>query len=286
MTLTLDEIRQRAELAAKGEALFAPEGHTPETFDELRRKATEQATGRTVIPHRGIPGATTGAPTRRAGFYKIDGIDMPSVTTILGILAKPALINWAAKQGAKAVLKDPVMYDSPQAAAAAIYTIDGEKATDRGIAAHKVAEDYAKAIIKGTQDKFNSDNPYFPSIKAFFEQMRPDPVAIEVVLFNSEHQYAGTCDLLAGIGGKLALIDFKTSKYVYEDMQLQLAAYANCDTGILEDGTRFAAQRPDIQAIVLLRENGTFLWAPLDGDFEAFLAAKTLWLWKQSLNGD
>src|SRR5947207_2480039 len=104
------------------------------TFDEIRTKAIEKAT-ETVIPHRGSPMPDAwkpGRPQRRGGYYLIDSIQMPSVTTILGIINKPALITWAAKQGAKAVLKDPVLYDTPYAAASAIYTIDGEKATDRG----------------------------------------------------------------------------------------------------------------------------------------------------------
>ena len=256
------------------------------TFDEIRKQAEEKVT---VIPHRGTPMPDAwkpGRPQRRGGYYLIDSIQMPSVTTILGIIAKPALITWAAKQGAKAVLKDPVLYDTPYAAASAIYTIDGEKATDRGKEAHAVAEAYAHAILRGEQDKFESTNPYFKAIKNFFDQMRPDPVAIEVVLFNSEHKYAGTADLIATINGRPALIDYKTSKAVYEDMGLQLAAYTNCDTGILVDGTRFATTRPEIQAIVLLRDNGTFQWSPLNGDFQAFLAAKTLWEWRESLNGD
>lgn len=40
---------------------------------------------------------------------------MPSVTTVLNVIAKPALLTWAAKQGAKAVLMDPVKYDTPYA---------------------------------------------------------------------------------------------------------------------------------------------------------------------------
>jgi hypothetical protein len=259
------------------------------TLEEMRKRATVEANN-TVIPHRGTPmpeaWKPTGVPQRRGGYYLIDGIDMPSVTTVLSVIAKPALINWAAKQGAKAVLKDPVMYDTPQAAAGAIYTIDGQKATDRGRDAHAVAEAYAHAILKGEQDQFVSDNAYFPSIRAFFEQIRPEPLAIEVVLFSSVHQYAGTADLIAKVGDKLALIDYKTSKFVYEEYQLQLAAYANCDTGILHDGTRFAANRPDIQSVVIFRDNGTYVWQPVDGDFEAFLAAKKLYEWKQSLNGD
>src|SRR5947208_10967376 len=141
------------------------------TFDEIRKQAAEKATD-TVIPHRGTPmpdaWKPNNRPQRRGGYYLIDGIDMPSVTTILGIINKPALITWAAKQGAKAVLKDPVLYDTPYAAASAIYTIDGEKATDRGKEAHKVAEDYARAIINGTQDQFTSENTYCPAINAFF----------------------------------------------------------------------------------------------------------------------
>src|SRR5205809_5687107 len=106
-----------------------------------------------------MPAQKPGRPQRKGGHYLVDGIDYPSVTTILSVVNKPALLMWAARQGAKAVLMDPIKFDTPYAAAKAIYDIDGQKATDRGKEAHYVAEEYAKAIIKGTQDQFTSENP-------------------------------------------------------------------------------------------------------------------------------
>src|SRR5207249_5712146 len=105
-----------------------------------------------------------------------------------------------------------------------------------------VAEEYAKAIIKGTQDQFTSENPYFGSIKAFFEQMRPEVYFVEVVLVNTKEVYAGTCDLIAKLGNKLFVIDWKTSKAVYDEYPLQVEAYRRCDMMILENGDRLTEQ--------------------------------------------
>ncbi len=249
---------------------------------------------RTVIPHRGEPGSNgdNGVPTRKAGQYLVDGIQYPSVTTILKVVDKPALLKWAAKMGAKAVLSDPVLYDTPEAAAGAIYEMnkkDGQTATERGTEAHKVAENYAKAVVKGTADAFKSDNPYFPAVRSFFDTMKPEIYFIEVILVNTKEVYAGTADLIAKLGNRLFIIDWKTSKFVYDEMPLQVEAYRRCDMLIDSmTGERLVDQPQiaDAGGVVLLRDNGTFQWTETAGDFGAFLAAKILWLWKQSLNED
>jgi len=266
------------------------------TLDEIRKKATAEATAKTIIPHRGTPlpesWKPTGIPTRRAGFYLVDGIDYPSVTTILGVINKPALMRWAAKMGAKAVLMDPTKYDTPEAAAAAIYEINeqgGQTATERGTEAHAVAEAYAKAVVKGTAENFSSNNPYFKAIRSFFETMKPEVFFIEAVLVNTKEIYAGTTDLIAKIGSRVFIIDWKTSKYVYDEMPLQVEAYRRADMlidGMTGERLVDQPQMAEAGGIVLLRDNGTFQWTETAGDFEAFLAAKVLYHWKQSLNGD
>jgi hypothetical protein len=289
---SLDEIRRKSEAVARGEAAFEAVAPKP-TLDEIRKRATEEATKRTVIPHRGEPGSNgNGVPTRKAGQYLVDGILYPSVTTILKVIDKPALLKWAAKMGAKAVLTDPVLYDTPEAAAGAIYEMnkkDGQTATERGTVAHKVAEDYAKAIVKGTSENFISDNPYFPAIKSFFKTMNPEIYFIEAVLVNTKEVYAGTSDLIAKIGPRMYVIDWKTSKFKYPEMDLQVEAYRRCDMMIdAMTGDRLVdqSQMADSGGIVLLRDNGTFSWEECAGDFKAFLAAKVLYEWRQKLNGD
>ena len=224
----------------------------------------------------------TAIPQRRMGYYEIDGQFLPSVTTVLKVLNKPALINWAAKQGALAVLTDPVKYSTPEAAARAIYEID-DVAMKRGSDAHKVAELYADAIIAGTADSFKSGNPYFKSIKAFFDTMRPEIIYREVRLVNMEQGYAGTADLIAKVGSKTFVIDYKSSKGVFPEHHLQVEAYRQATMIILEDGTRIT-QHPiaDAGAVVLLKADGTFGWVETAGDHIAFLAAMILFTWSES----
>ncbi len=183
-------------------------------------------------------------------------------------------------------------YATPEAAAGAIYEMsgkDGQTATDRGTAAHKVAEDYAKAIVKGTAENFKSDNPYFPALKSFFETMNPEIYFIEAVLVNTKEKYAGTADLIAKVGKRMFVIDWKTARFVYDEMPLQVEAYRRSDMIIDSTTGERVVDQPQIAdagGVVLLRDNGTFQWTETSGDFEAFKAAKVLWLWKQSLNGD
>jgi hypothetical protein len=51
------------------------------------------------------------------------------------------------------------------------------------------------------------------------------PLAIEQTVYHPRLGYAGTLDLVAHVGGKLAVVDFKTSKSVYAESHLQNIAY-------------------------------------------------------------
>jgi len=150
-----------------------------------------------------------GTELRRLGYYNIDPWgELPSVTSILKVIDKPALLQWAARQAAKAVLLDPKAYDTPEKAAGAIYSLQ-ESAKTRGTDAHEVAEKFSDAYIAGKADEFVSDNPYFPAIKAFFDTMHPTVLYREVTLVNTRHMYAGTADLIAKIGTKDFVVDYK-----------------------------------------------------------------------------
>tara|TARA_X000001382_G_scaffold116995_1_gene96412 strand:+ start:26 stop:385 length:360 start_codon:yes stop_codon:yes gene_type:complete len=47
----------------------------------------------------------------------------------------------------------------------------------------------------------------------------------EVSLVSEKYQFGGTFDAIAEINGKNYLIDFKTSKSIYQEYVIQLAAY-------------------------------------------------------------
>ena len=57
------------------------------------------------------------------------------------------------------------------------------------------------------------------------EEVDVEYLESELKLISEEHQYGGTADAVARIGDETVLIDFKTSKGVYDAHIIQLAAY-------------------------------------------------------------
>lgn len=257
---TLDDLRRKAEAEARGEAVFMPEALT---LDDLRkrgeaeaRRAQDEATG------------NNRARRRRSGYYLFDGREFPSVTTILNVLAKPALIYWLQRETAKAVIDGAT---SPEQAIRAVKEASKVRAQE-GSDAHTAAEAY-------TRGEMLTDNPYFASIDNFFKTIQPKALHTELVLLNTEHGYAGTCDFIAKVGASTVLIDFKTSKAVYKDYHLQVAAYRRCELGITRTGERLKIIPADKTAIVLLRTDGSFQYIEVVGDYDVFLAALQIFNW-------
>jgi len=162
----------------------------------------------------------------------------PSVTNVLGVLAKPGLDAWKIEQGIMAALTLPRGVDEPLDVFARRVVEDMgeqvEKAADFGTAIHNACEVYA----------LNKQMPEDPKLREFLEPWRQwfdENVerigCIEQVFVHPEHGYAGRVDMVAllrGIGW--AVVDFKTQKVkrsakgepkptFYETWPLQLAAY-------------------------------------------------------------
>lgn len=180
--------------------------------------------------------------------YSIDGKKVPSVTQILNVINKPALLYWQGKHGNKEcrrLLKEAGEY---------------------GDMVHTLAQNF----LEGQTQKVN------PTQKTILKNLNESTKdweweGFEVVLLNKEYQYGGTCDALAKIDGKRALIDFKTSKGVWPEFSLQMAAYEAC----LEN----------IELIRILHlDKETLSWSVLNIDttglFDVFLAAKKIYDWE------
>ena len=59
----------------------------------------------------------------------------------------------------------------------------------------------------------------------WYESNNVEVLETEKSLITDKYCYAGTCDMIAIVNGKKYLIDLKTSKAIYSDYKLQLAAY-------------------------------------------------------------
>lgn len=165
--------------------------------------------------------------------YFFDGKPVPAVTTILGRLAKPALIQWAADCAVEhmaAVLESPagfLMSSIPGELEAArkAHAKIRDAAGDVGTFIH----DYARRRLAGEQVVVaDADEPTRKAIDAF-EKWRSEreivPIALERRVFSKAEWYAGTCDFFGHIDGRLSILDFKTGKGIYDEFWLQTSGY-------------------------------------------------------------
>ena len=149
--------------------------------------------------------------------YKLkNGKKVPGVTTIISILAKPALIHWAWDLGTKGV----------------DYRKFRDDKADIGSLAHYLIMCYLKKETPDTSDYSKKQIDQAENcIISFFEWKKMhsfEPILIESPLVSEKYKFGGTPDLLAKINGEYCLIDFKTGKGIYvNDMFPQLAAYSH-----------------------------------------------------------
>jgi hypothetical protein len=224
---------------------------------------------------------------------------LPSVTNVLGVLAKPALEAWKIEQGILSALTLPQQPGEDLGMFAKRVVADMgeqvEKAADFGTAIHSACEIYA----------INKEVPTEPKLLEFFEPWRcwfDENVervdSIEQVCVNHEYGYAGRVDMVAKIKELgWAVVDFKTQKVkrsakgeakpvFYETWPMQLAAYQQA---ILSSTAKNVTGL--VSVVVDSSEPGpvhTKVWTGecrvqnADNYFEMFRAALALWRYVKS----
>ncbi|HEX7024610.1 MAG TPA: hypothetical protein VF187_07315 [Gemmatimonadales bacterium] len=142
-----------------------------------------------------------------------DGKLVPSVTAILGVLAKPQLVGWAHRLGREGIDMDKHLAELAGA----------------GTLAHAMIA----AELGGPPASEDHFTPYQQSLAwtAFFHwgawasKHTIEPIAIEQPVVCERYRYGGTPDLYALLDGVPTLLDWKTSTGIYPDHFMQLAAY-------------------------------------------------------------
>lgn len=155
---------------------------------------------------------------------------LPSVTTILRVLDKPALNEWRVEQGVLAVLTTPRLPGETDDAfvhrvlhVEKVQDQESQKAMDRGTEVHAAMESYFLG-----QDVDPELRPWIePACKAISE--RGTLVTAEKILVGKG--YAGKTDLITENDQNWTIWDFKTTKKLPEkgswnEHVLQLCGYA------------------------------------------------------------
>lgn len=171
--------------------------------------------------------------------YTINGKKATGVTSVISVLAKPALIGWAAKCAVEYIrenIEDNGVLITCAAGnwhkllenAQKAHTKKKEAAGTHGTDAHALVENYVNECLKVNDGKPFAVAP--TEIGKFAEWAREN---VDHFLFSERQMYnrdlfiAGTADFAyIGKDGKKYMADFKTSSGIYGiDYWLQVAAY-------------------------------------------------------------
>jgi len=145
-----------------------------------------------------------------SNYYLINGIKYPRVTRIKSIIANPGLITWQVSVGKKK--SNDIM----------------KKRGDFGTRIHKLIEISLKGETVDLSNYDEETNVTMKIFKDFATEHELKPKLIEQHLWvklSEDYRFAGTVDFIGYVDGKLMILDWKTSKAIYDDMWLQLSAY-------------------------------------------------------------
>lgn len=222
---------------------------------------------KTLLP----PGAFMTADHRY--YFNGEG-PVPSVTTVLEELSKPALVNWKSRESVRAYIRnraevDKILMDQlggeDKAISRAIALVDAQrdKAANIGTSVHRLADLITRSEATGSAGSAviasDEERPYIAAWRgflAFLEAQGAFIVSSEKAVW-SLNGYAGTYDLILAIPHRficsdpqpsswhkdpnesdLWLVDIKTSKGFYPEYGLQLAGYRWADSIILPGDPR------------------------------------------------
>ena len=146
-------------------------------------------------------------------YYTSDGTRVSGVTTVLNVIAKPALIYWAWDLGIKGI----------------DYKVFRDELGDVGTLAHEMilahiqkrkvdTGEYGKRLIDMAKNAFKS-------YLAWEKQHTLKPLLMEKKLVSEIHRFGGRFDYLGPVDDVLTLMDFKTGERLYDNIWYQMAGY-------------------------------------------------------------
>ena len=208
--------------------------------------------------------------------YTLDGKPLMGVTSVLGVIAKPALIGWAARMAADYVLENLKDMDNLEQVcelAKNAHARKRDEGAEKGTDIHAWIEEW----IVGKNPEMPKDEGPRKQIEEFLKWATENKVEFlesEKRMYSEKHWIAGTCDAIAMIDGKKYVVDFKTQSKMWDKTPfLQMAGYRI----MLEE---MGEKDYEGGCVVLLPKEGgleTHFSFDYDTDKEGFLAALKLY---------
>lgn len=231
-----------------------------------------------------------GKPMHR---YEIDGARVTGVTTVLSQgIPKGAIAPWAARTVAEYTCDNLTQIVDMLDSGGRNPTVDYLKgipwqqrddAAVRGTDVHTLGERLVHGLEVDVPEHLYG---YVDGYARWLDEAQVEPLLTEFVVGSSEHGYAGTADLILLDGrGMRRIADIKTSRGVYGEAALQLAAYRFAEFYLGTNGIESAIPSVDDIGWVLHVQDGLTEARPVPVDraqFGVFLAAMQVAGWAKN----
>jgi hypothetical protein len=214
---------------------------------------------------------------------------VPGVTSILSGLPKPFLQYWGQKLVAEFAVDNFAAYSALVLNGQRQAAIDVLKNAPRRYTSERAeigseAHDLFERIGRGEDiGKVHPDfQGYVDRFNEFLDDFQPNFLMQEETVWSNTHRYAGSFDAILEIGGETVICDWKTTKSVYPEVGLQLAAYRHADHILRPDGNTAPLPKNITGGAVLHVHPDKYELIPLRCDqevFEMFLVLRKQFEW-------
>lgn len=166
----------------------------------------------------------------------------PSVTTILNVLNKPALMEWAVTSACNYVEDElRTLLDTDSFSLEAVISVIGkarhahtrlaDTAADIGTDAHDWLARYWNSV-RGLcpAPEMPAEGPVLQCVTAALDWIKEHdvkPILIEHPLYSRQYKITGTADFVGWVDGVMSIIDYKSTKAIWPEVALQMAPYAS-----------------------------------------------------------
>lgn len=221
-------------------------------------------------------------PLRRGGFYWVrdeTGVVRPlvSVTEVLNEVAKQIFFVPAAiRRAHSAWSENPGM---SQEEAVQTWSRNMRKRANVGSMLHSFYEAHGRGAPLKIEDLPEDDRPHYSAFLKWYDAVKPEIVQVEATVANFTYGYAGTGDLWAKVGGKLAIIDYKTGFLDEWSCAMQESAYRRGEAIIDKVTGQRISDPPEVEALYALQttDKGTYKFVELEDRFNDFRAYMHAW---------
>lgn len=217
-------------------------------------------------------------PNGRYYPHPIIGSDVPSITTVTGIVAYRNLQRWHAKRAIEAYLDGA----AGEMNSALDIAFGPNEASARGDRIHGAIEAALMGASVEEPLRSRAEEMMRDQALRFVEEWNLQPVGVEVTRFGmapNGEGFAGTADLIALKGDELIVLDWKTGR-LHAAAALQGVALCHAEY----DATGRVRPTPATSYVVGLSPNDCRVGTPKDPEraWSAFCALLDAWYWREN----